>query len=318
MITPRSIRRTAQAAFAATCLALPLAAIAGAAAAGTGPRTVDEHRPVDAQGQVEIINVAGRVDVEGWDKPELAVTGTLGAGVEKLEITTSGTRTTVRVVSHGSHPGIHFGWNPTSSEDAKIHVSVPRGNSISAQLVSADLRIDGVAGNQELRTVSGDIQGAVQRELRIDTVSGDIHYNLGTESKLAEVQTVSGDVSINGGGGEVSVKTVSGDGILKLGTTSRLRLKTVSGDFNVTLGLAADGRFDAESVSGDIAVTFPGAMPSAEYDVQTFSGDIGTCNGRQGVREGFGPANRLQYREGAGTAKVRIDTKSGDVHLCTK
>jgi hypothetical protein len=313
MTSFRSFRLPLGVALAAAFAWSPLAS----GAAASGPRSVDEHRPVDAQGQIEIVNVAGSVDVEGWDKPELAITGVLGAGVEKLDITTAGTRTTVRVVTPGSHSGIHFGWNSTSSEEAKIVVHVPRGNSITAQLVSADLKIEGVAGNQELRTVSGDILGSAQRDVRIDTVSGDIRLSVGAESRLLEVQTVSGDLMINGGGGgEVSIKTVSGDGILKLGAASRVRIKTVSGDFRVGLGLAADGRFDAESVSGDLSVDFVGAMPPADYDLQTFSGDLETCGGRKGAREGFGPTNRLAFREGAGTARVRVDTKSGDVHLC--
>jgi DUF4097 and DUF4098 domain-containing protein YvlB len=116
----------------------------------------------------------------------------------------------------------------------------------------------------------------------------------------------------------VSVNTVSGDGVLRLGTASRVKLKTVSGDFQVTVGLTADGRFEAESISGDLGIEFTGAMPAAEYDLQSFSGDLTTCTGRKAQHEGWGPGNRLNFREGAGTARVRADTKSGDVSICSK
>jgi len=143
-----------------------------------------------------------------------------------------------------------------------------------------------------------------------------VKLNAGPESRLIEVQTVSGDLIIDGGGGEISINSVSGDGLLRVGGVARFKVKTVSGDFNVALTLAADGRFDAESISGDLNVDFAGALPPAEYDLQTFSGDLETCSGRKGAREGFGPGNRLNFREGAGTGRVRVDTKSGDVKLC--
>jgi hypothetical protein len=297
-------------------LAALLVALAAAPAASAAPATtVDEHRAVDPQGQIEVINVAGRIEVVGWDKPELAVTGTIGSGVEKLDITTAGTRTTVRVVTHGSH-GITLGWNASVSGEAKLVLHVPTRSALTAQLVSSDLVVSGIAGDQEVRTVSGDVHASAQREVRIHTVSGDVRLGAGAESRLIDIGTVSGDVQLNGGGGELTITTVSGDGMIKVGAASRVHLKTVSGDFSVALGLAADGRFEAESISGDLRVDFAGTLPPAEYDLQTFSGDLDTCTGRKGEREGYGPSHRLNFREGAGTARVRVDTKSGDVHLC--
>jgi len=303
-------------------LLIPAAALAAALAAApvasaSPATTVDEHRQVDPQGQIEVINVAGRIEVVGWDKPELAVAGTIGSGVEKIDITTAGSRTTVRVVSHSSH-GITFGWNTTSSGEAKLVLHVPMRSSLTAQLVSSDLVVSGIAGDQDVRTVSGDVQASTQREVRIHTVSGDVKLDAGAGSRLIDIGTVSGDLNLNGGGGELTINTVSGDGNIRTGATSRVHLKTVSGGFRVALGLAADGRFEAESISGDLNVDFAGALPPAEYDLQTFSGDLETCTGRKGEREGYGPSHRLNFREGAGTARVRVDTKSGDVHLCAQ
>ncbi len=290
-----------------------LATLAWPVAAAT--RSVDEHRPAEANGQVEIQNVAGRVEVLGWDKAEVAVTGTLGADVERLDVTSAGSRTSVHVVMHESH-GINIGWN--DGGEAKLVVHVPAGSSLTATLVSADLSVSGVAGNQELHTVSGDIKASVQREVRVQTVSGDVHLTAGAESRLLDVKTVSGDLSVAGGAGEVTIRTVSGDGALTLGTLNRALVNTVSGDFTITAGLAADGRFEAESVSGDFRIQFAGGVPPAAYDLQSFSGDLSTCFGHKAAHEGYGPGSRLTFQEGAGSARVRVDTKSGDVTLCSK
>ena len=299
-----------------TATALALATILVQPAAAALRRPIDEHRPADAQGQVELVVVAGHVDVIGWDKSEIAVTGTLGENVDKVDINTAGTRTTIRVAQK-EHEGAHWGWGDKSG-DAEIVVHVPRGNSLKASLVSADLSVSEVQGNQEVQSVSGDLQIAASRDVRIGSVSGDVHLTAGNESKLLEVGTVSGDVHMTGGGGDVTINTVSGDGMVSVGTASRLHVKTVSGDFRISAGLTTDGRFEGEAVSGDLWIEFTNGLPPAEFDVQSFSGDISTCFGQKPVTERYGPGSRLAYKEGAGSARVKVDTKSGDVSICTK
>lgn len=296
--------------------ALTLATFLAQPAAASLRRPIDEHRPADAQGQVELVVVSGHIDVVGWDKAEIAVTGTLGEHVDKVDINTAGARTTIRVVLK-EHEGVHLDWG-NKSGDAELIVHVPRGNSLKVSLVSADLGVSEVQGNQEVQSVSGDLNIAASREVRIGTVSGDVHLTAGSDSKLLDVGTVSGDVHMTGGGGDVTINTVSGDGMVSIGTASRLHVKTVSGDFRISTGLTADGRFDAEAISGDFGIEFTSGVPPAEFDVQSYSGDISTCFGQKPVKERYGPGSRLAYKEGAGTARVKVDTKSGEVSICTK
>ena len=300
-------------------LILPLlcaaAACAWPAAAPAATRSVDEHHAAERNGQVAIQCVAGRVEVVGWDKPEVAVTGTVGPDVERVEVTGSGSQTTVYVATHGSH-GLSLGWHGPMNGEAQIVVHVPAQSSVTATLVSADLIVSGVAGNQELHTVSGDIKAAVQREVRVRTVSGDIRLTAGADARLMELSTVSGDLNVSGGAGELTVNTVSGDGMFALGTLTRAHLKSVSGDISLEGGLAADGRLEAESVSGDLRIQFTGPLPPAAFDLESFSGDLSTCFGRKGVHEGYGPGTRLSFQEGPGSARVRVTTKSGDVTVC--
>jgi hypothetical protein len=295
-------------------VAAAVALCAWPAALQAATRSVDEHRPADAAGEVEIHSVAGKVDVVGWDKAEVAVSGVVGSDVEAVEVTGTGTRTSVNVKMRSG--GINFGWH--DGGEANLVVKVPARSSLAVNLVSADVHIAGVSGNQDLHTVSGDVASSAQRDLRVHTVSGDVRVTAGADTKVIEIGTVSGDVNASGGGGDVSVTTVSGDSSVTAGVLSRAHFKTVSGDFMLTADLAADGRLEAESVSGDLSVHFTGGMPPAVFDLQSFSGDLSTCGGRRGDHEGFGPGSRMSWREGAGTARVRVDTKSGDVTLCSK
>jgi putative adhesin len=288
----------------------------GASIAVAAPtRSVDEHRPADPRGAVEIVNVSGHVEVIGWDKPEIEVAGTLGPGVERLEIESTGSRTSIRVVrSEEGFWGLHL----HESGAAELSVHVPTASSLSAALVSSDIEVRELQGGQQLQTVSGEVTTTAAGEVRVHTVSGDVHLSAGRDSSVLEIGTVSGSVEVNGGHGDVSVNTISGDGKLSLGMIDRAHFKSVSGDYAISAGMAADGHIDAESVSGSIKIDFSGDVPPAQFDLQSFSGDLKTCFGQKAEHERYGPGSRLSYREGAGTARVRIDTNSGDVKLCAR
>src|SRR5258708_1355244 len=60
--------------------------------------SVDEHRPANPQGAVEIDNVAGSIDVQGWDKSEVAVGGTIGKDVERVDVTGDANRNAIHVI----------------------------------------------------------------------------------------------------------------------------------------------------------------------------------------------------------------------------
>lgn len=292
----------------AITLTLALAALPADAA-----RNVNERKPASAQGRVEIVNVAGTVEVRGWDRAEVEVTGTLGDDVERLDFTTAGDLTSIRVVL--PKRGNYY----SGDGDADLVVHVPARSTLSTSLVSADSRVTGVLGPLQLKSVSGNIVADAAREVRISTVSGDVRLDARTGTTRLEVSSISGDVEVRGqGAGEVDVSSVSGDATVEVAKIARGRFKTVSGDMRVTGALAADGRFEGESVSGDFTMDFRGAAPPAEYDVETFSGSISNCFGPKPHEPEYGPGARLNFREGAGTGRVSIDTKSGDVRICAR
>src|SRR3546814_7882931 len=68
--------------------ALLLAALAACVASPgwAGEQTgINETRPLAATGKLVVNNMAGTITVRGWDRNEVAITGTLGEDVEKLD-----------------------------------------------------------------------------------------------------------------------------------------------------------------------------------------------------------------------------------------
>jgi DUF4097 and DUF4098 domain-containing protein YvlB len=298
---------SARCAALAAVILLPALALPAPAAM----RNFSAQKPADPTGTVEIVNVEGSIEISGWDQPTVDVSGSIGEKVERVDVTSSGNRTTVRVVlPSGNINSKH------DEYDARLKIRVPQKSQLEVSLVSADLRIAGVSGNQHLQTVSGDINGdGGGGDLDVNTVSGDVRL-AARNSHNAQFKSVSGDLVISGADGDVQLNTVSGDANLTLGTLTRARLASVSGDVSVNAsGLGSSGQLDADSVSGDVNVHL-GAVPDADIDVQSFSGEIHNCFGPKAVEERYGPGSRLSFRSGKGGGRIHIDSKSGDVTLC--
>jgi putative adhesin len=294
-------RRAASALYLTIALLLPWTPVRAS-------RTIQEHRAADPEGMVEIVNTAGTVEVDGWDRNEIDVGGSAGEGVDRVDVTTAGNHTSIQVIMRGPH-----GWS--SDGEARLIVHVPAGSTVAASLVSATLKVAGLKGDLKVQSISGDVKGNTGGgSVEISTVSGYIHLEAPSARNM-ELSTTSGDLLVKGGGGEVDVTTVSGTAKLELAEVSRGRFKSVSGDVSVQLSLKPSGQLESESVSGDATFKFA-ALPDAQFDARTLSGDIENCFGPKPMRPEYGPGSRLQFSSGEGRGRVRMISQSGDVKFC--
>ncbi len=282
---------------------LPLAAFAGS-------DTVDRKVPADAAGEVVISNVSGTVEVRGWDRNEVQVTGSLGNGVERVDVDSSQGRTVIKVVlpRGNSHDG-----------DADIEVSVPKGSSVEVSAVSADVSSRGVVGTQRLKSVSGEITADISgNESEVRSVSGDVTVRGDGKAIGLRVSSVSGNLDLTNTSGKLDVVTVSGDARVRMNDTSEVRGRTTSGSLEVSGKLTRDGRVDVEGVSGDITLRLsaPGGL---SMEIESFSGDIEGCFADKVERVSkYGPGTRLNVRTVEAGARVRAKTLSGDIDICDR
>jgi len=285
-----------------------LSALALAASVAHAEKNIEERLAADPRGNVEINNVAGSIELQGWDKAQVEVTGTAGSDVDHVSVRGDPGHIRVQVVTRENRL-----WG--SGGSANLIVRVPAKSSVTATLVSADFKVSGLLGDLKLQSVSGDVKGDVGGDLRAGSVSGDIHLNARSAKSIA-VRTVSGDITLGGGSGETDVTSVSGTVKVDEGAQTRAHFKSVSGDITANLAMTADAQIDGESVSGTINLNFA-AVPAADFDVQTFSGDIENCFGPKPVEPTHGPGSRLVFKNGDSNARIQVSTKSGDVRLCT-
>src|SRR5690606_23367843 len=127
-------------------IALALAGLAFPALAAT---PINETRPLDARGEVEVSNLKGSIEVRTWDRDEVRITGSLGEGVERLEIGDGGAKLVVRA---------RYPRNSRNSEPTALILEIPRHASLDVDSVAASVDVQGVAGAElEIETVSGDV-----------------------------------------------------------------------------------------------------------------------------------------------------------------
>jgi len=207
----------------------------------------------------------------------------------------------------------------SSASDADLHIRVPEGSSINVGTVSADIDVTGVNGEQSLHTVSGNVTTESRGDdVSAESVSGDVDVSGDGSDSEVEANTVSGDVTIKRVAGEVVGESVSGSVEVQGGSFDRADLNTVNGEVNFQGELREDGRLSIETVNGSADVEFVGDV-SARINIETFNGGIRNCFGPKAERTSkYAPGWELDFTEGDGDGRVDISTMNGRVELCKK
>jgi len=289
---------------------LLLAFSIGQAMASTPINLSKDIRP-DAK--VTIDNVKGEVTVTAWDKNQIQVSGTLGDGARPLEI--DGDNREVDIHVEGDEKkGNWLSWgNDTRMQPTVLNIRVPRSVSVSINVVSAPVSMDGLDGGKiDVDSVSGRVRANLRSpEVTMQTVSGTI--DLAGRAGKADLQTVSGDITAPSVTDRVEAQTVSGRMTVGGGPWKEANFSTVSGDTQVTGGLVRDGKLTVDSMSGDVQIQLPGDT-SARLEASTFSGDLRSDFGTPSKGED-GPGKELKTIIGSGNGTIHVESFSGDVRI---
>ena len=270
----------------------------------------DVDRSIDAasDGHVDVSNISGSVEVSGWSRNTVEVTGTLGRKVKELVVERDGKRILIKVkVPRNSGRGI----------ESELNIKVPKNNSLDVGTVSADIDVEAVNGEQSLHTVSGDVETEYSGAgVSAESVSGDVTIEGDGSRGEVEAETVSGDVTLINVSGEVAAESVSGDVDIDEGKFTRVDLNSVNGDIEFEAQLLDDGRLRVETVNGDVDVNLAGKV-SARFEIDTFNGKITNCFGPKAERTSrYGPGWELEFTEGGGDGRIEVSTLNGGVSIC--
>ena len=274
---------------------------------------------------VMIDNRSGSVNVVGWDKDKISISGELSEEVEEFTFKQKGAQAYIEV----EYPSTSS-WGSGGSD---LTIFMPKGISVNFTGVSSSLDINGLHGGVEGGTVSGDIvaidstsnielssiSGNIKStnlsgKISLSVVSGDIE-DKNSQGRL-QLQAVSGSVDSHSKASEVSLNIVSGDSDLILDDVIELRASTVSGDIDAKINLKAKGLVKASSVSGDVSFDFQNNA-NASFDLSSnVGGDIvNKLSNAKAIKPKYGPGAKLNFQVGDGSSTVRINTVNGNIRV---
>lgn len=111
-----------------------------------------------------------------------------------------------------------------SSPKMEVEVWVPRGVSITVKSISSDIETTFEGGQLKLETISGDVDvklpASQNLSLKASTISGDIYSDLSFDylddgKGLRQMVGMKLDAKLNEGGKLLSLKSISGDILLR-------------------------------------------------------------------------------------------------------
>lgn len=288
--------------------------------------SVDETKAATADGFVKINIIRGEINVEGWDRNEVRVVGSLDDKVKQFIFEVNGNDTVIAV----KLPKNNRSWS--GSRGSRLRIKVPVGSSVKIGVVSTEVQVENISGGLELRGVSGDMRVEnVKNRIHISSVSGEVE--LRDSTGRTRVTSVSGEIEAYDVHGTSLFHSVSGN-ILLVRVSDKLDLETVSGDIEVVdsvlssaSGHSVSGDIDLESeligagdiefdtVSGSVRLRLGGELNSS-FDLQTQSGSIrNRLTDDRPTHSKYVRDEKLRFRMGDGDGDIIINTHSGDIIL---
>ena len=257
----------------------------------------------DPRGTVNVSCPGGDVRVTGSERNEIRVKARSENGA--IRFTSIGSRATIE-------PASGRGCN-----EGRFEISVPVGSKVAASSWSGSVSIQGVHGDIEAHSQSGEVEiKDAGGRLDIESLSGDVGVQ-GAKGDVS-INTVSGDIALTGARGQVEIETVSGSMTLQDASSRQIRSHSTSGDLTFAGQVMDAGRYEFSTHSGDVRLELP-SDAGADLSISTFNGGIDSefpitlKAGDHGV--GAAHSKRLSFALGSGTARIVVETFSGDITL---
>lgn len=223
--------------------------------------------PLAANGQLELENFNGPIEITGWDQPNVDVSGTKYASTQErlkdLKVDVAAMPSSVVIRTMGENGG--FSWGGAG---IRYEIRVPRRAQIR--------RISNTNGPVRLDTLDS---GATVR-----TTNGPVHAS---QIRGAwDIQTSNGPVVLDGVSGSLDIRTSNGPVQLTLDKAGEVRARTSNGPITVHVPDGVGGEIRAHTTNGPIHSDFDlsGGYEARHQLEGTFGGggpllDLATTNG---------------------------------------
>lgn len=289
------------------CLTLTLLLLCAASSPAFAQRKLDERRAAVPAGFIRIFAHSGSVQVRGWDKDSVAVTGSVNE--------TPNDRFVVEMTPRGAKIG--FWGEVPAKQPSVVTIMVPQRSQVWIKTGSADITVTLAGGSVDLFSITGSIavSGSPQ-SVYAETMSGEINLS-NVRTRQARIKTASGIIKTSGVITELTAVTVSGDINAALESFGRARIESVEGDIRYYGAIIPAAVMDVINHSGGITLVIPPAT-SADFAFSLYEADL---IDEFGIKKRWMMSNKLKEKEmtfGVGdrpTARVTIRSFKGPVAI---
>jgi DUF4097 and DUF4098 domain-containing protein YvlB len=269
--------------------------------------------PLKEGGRIDLDNFNGSVEITGWDRETVDITGQKYASTEdllqaiKIDIVPSPDSVRIRTVRPVERRG---------NMGARYILRVPR-RVVLDRIMSSNggIRVNGIEGDARLRSSNGSIN--------ISDLRGALEAN--TSNAGIEIRQLEGSANLRTSNGSIRVDRVRGAfeavtsnagieaRLTEIDPARPIRVETSNGNINVTLEQMRGHELRATSSNGSITIRLPESTAAA-VRARTSNSSI-TSDFDVLVKGGLKSKTRLEGTIGDGAGLLDIGTSNGSIRL---
>ncbi|MFL6450265.1 MAG: DUF4097 family beta strand repeat-containing protein [Bryobacteraceae bacterium] len=282
---------------------------------GFGEVTEEFHYsyPLQSGGQLELTNTNGSVEITGWDRDSIDVSGTKYAPEQaalaeiKVRVSANGNRASVETEMPKNY------WH--GSRGVRFHVRVPRKIRLErAETTNGSVTVEDLEGGGRIRSTNGKLTLArLAGDYDLQTTNGSIQMEDCSGAQKAE--TTNGGIRGRIRQGAIQAQSTNGtvDLTVDKPMDSRpIRASTTNGSLTLALAEFHGNPVNAETSHGSVTLRLPSdtnANLEAETSMASISNDLSLSSVEERSK------HALRGRLGSGGPSISASTHMGSIRI---
>ncbi len=281
------------------------------AAAASEKQDFHYTKPLNQGGRFSIENMNGSVEISGWDKNEVDISGTKYAKTKAyLDEIKIDVQASTGVVSIRTIPPVD---RSNSNAGAKYIIRVPRQVATDLASSNGSIQLSSVEGTAKIRTSNGRV-GAKSVKGLVDITTTNGNVDIADVTGGARVSTSNGTVDADNLHGEFNAKTTNGGikaRLFDIPSNALVKATTSNGPVELTVDqVRSDIR--ASTNNGHIHLRVP-SNTNARVDARTsnsnVTSDLAVTGGNSSSKK------HLEGTIGSGGPHIDLSTTNGSIRL---
>ncbi len=269
--------------------------------------------PLQAGGRLDLSNRNGSVEIAGWDRNTIDVSGTkFASNTERLKqikinVSVSGNDASVETEAPNAS---WFG-----SSGAKYQIRVPRQTTLGrAKTTNGGVSVEDLEGGGQVTSTNGRLSFARDTgDYQAETTNGAVEYEQCSGSERA--QTTNGSIRGRLKTGVIEAQSTNGSidfTLLQPPDNRPIRLSTTNGGVVLAIAELHDNSVQAHTMNGSVTLRLPDGA-NANVDLKTNLSSIKNELTLSSTSETS--KHRLMGQLGKGGPLISASTSTGSIHL---